>query len=126
MSNTEDLIKKLEEENKKLKEANLKMAAHIENLTDEITNIINDSQGVSGYHLNGDVANWEEFDILNLINKNIEYSLYHHNERVFINGYIEGACEHSPEKEPEPNSLLWMADEAYERYLEKKKNESQF
>lgn len=30
-------------------------------------NIINDSKGVAGYHLNGDVADWGEFDEINKI-----------------------------------------------------------
>ena len=27
-----------------------------------VLNIMNDSEGVAGYHLNGDIAKWDEFD----------------------------------------------------------------
>lgn len=35
-------------------------------------NITNDSQGVKGYHLNGDIAEWDEFDEVNAASNTIE------------------------------------------------------
>lgn len=35
-------------------------------------NITNDSQGVKGYHLNGDIAEWDEFDEVDAANSTIE------------------------------------------------------
>lgn len=40
------------------------LAAHVKRLCREMTGIINDSCGVAGYHLNGAVANWGEFESL--------------------------------------------------------------
>lgn len=36
------------------------------------TNITNDSQGVKGYHLNGDIAEWDEFDEVDAARNTIE------------------------------------------------------
>lgn len=35
-------------------------------------NITNDSQGVKGYHLNGDIAEWDEFDEVDAASNTIE------------------------------------------------------
>lgn len=53
-------LKEVERENEALKrnlqEANTYIA--------DVEDIISQSQGVAGYHLNGDIAYWDEFDFL--------------------------------------------------------------
>ena len=45
--------------------ANAKLIAAAPELLDaliSVINIMNDSEGVAGYHLNGDIASWNEFE----------------------------------------------------------------
>ena len=45
--------------------ANAKLIASAPDLLNAligVLNIMNDSEGVAGYHLNGDIAKWDEFD----------------------------------------------------------------
>ncbi|MAK91108.1 MAG: hypothetical protein CMI13_07745 [Oleibacter sp.] len=44
-------------------------AANVIRISNFLTGIIKDSQGVAGYHLNGDVADWDEFEIDSLLSE---------------------------------------------------------
>lgn len=53
------------DENEEEANANAKLIAAAPLLLDALTNILNimnDSEGVAGYHLNGDIAKWAEFE----------------------------------------------------------------
>lgn len=59
--------------------ANAKLIASAPDLLNaliSVLNIMNDSEGVAGYHLNGDIASWDEFEEIKqaqeAINKAIE------------------------------------------------------
>ncbi|PTL88580.1 hypothetical protein C6W88_15795 [Halomonas litopenaei] len=45
------------------------LAASYEALANEVRGIIQDSDGVAGYHLNGDVADWDEFELGDLLSE---------------------------------------------------------
>lgn len=64
-----DRIEQLERENCVLVAERDELAAHSKELRDEIAGIINDSVGVSGYHMNGDVASWDEFEIIEMLDR---------------------------------------------------------
>lgn len=55
--------------------ANAKLIASAPLLLDALTNILNimnDSEGVAGYHLNGDIAKWDEFEEIALAEQAIK------------------------------------------------------
>lgn len=55
--------------------ANAKLIAAAPLLLDALTNILNimnDSEGVAGYHLNGDIAKWDEFEEIALAEEAIK------------------------------------------------------
>jgi len=43
----------------------LALEEQISALVSEVSSIMNESEGVAGYHLNNDVASWSEFTALN-------------------------------------------------------------
>ena len=45
------------------------LAASYEALANEVRGIMQDSDGVAGYHLNGDVADWDEFELGGLLSE---------------------------------------------------------
>ncbi len=45
------------------------LAASYEALANEVRGIMQDSDGVAGYHLNGDVADWDEFELGDLLSE---------------------------------------------------------
>ena len=54
------------------KDALLRQAMEALEALEGFANIINDSQGVKGYHLNGDIAEWDEFDEVDAASNTIE------------------------------------------------------
>lgn len=77
----------------------LALAAKLLAVSREITGIVNDSQGVAGYHLNGAVATWDEFDLSKALHAKPEDCLKEHVRynselmlRQFVD-YVNDLCE---------------------------------
>ena len=67
------------------------LAVHVELLENEITGIINDSAGVSGYHMNGDIAGWHEFDITDILEQSPQTNLTDRDAEFARKAYLQ-AC----------------------------------
>lgn len=66
------------------------LAAKLQAVSDEIMAIINDSHGVSGYHLNGKVATWDSFDIVDLVIKTPQHHLHQVRADAGRDGFVAG------------------------------------
>ena len=104
----DDLIEQLQQRAGELESENQAMVAHIEVMADEITGIINDSVGLAGYHMNGEIASWQEFDIEDILEQSPQTSLAEvrakQAEESFVAGYKAAWLNHVETSEPEPPS----------------------
>lgn len=66
------------------------LKAKVEQLRAEINGIVADSSGVVGYHLNGAVASWDEFELLDILNKAPEQCLAERDAEFYLKGWREG------------------------------------
>lgn len=65
----------LEKQNAELRQQVQELQVHVERLRSEIVGIMSESSGVDGYHLNGAVAAWDEFDLDLLLSETPAQSL---------------------------------------------------
>lgn len=84
------LITMLERQDRELTAERDALKAQVEQLRTEINGIVADSAGVAGYHLNGDVAFWDEFDLLEMLDKYPAQCLAERDAEVATNAFIAG------------------------------------
>ena len=65
----------LQARNAELEQQNRELLAHVDRITYEISVIANESVGVVGWHLNGDIATWEELGVIALLTESPAQSL---------------------------------------------------
>ena len=76
-------VEQVEREREQLK-------AQVDRIKTEINAIINDSQGVAGYYLHGDVALWDEFGLLDILQETPAQCLAEHDAEVAAKAYHDG------------------------------------
>jgi TolA-binding protein len=104
LGNLNHLIQQIQQENQEL-------AAHVERIGDEVTCIINDSVGVDGYHRNGDIASWDEFEIIEILARSPQTSLAEVKAKA-VEGFIGYALKQASKSLPASKSNKWTYYEA--------------
>lgn len=72
----------LREEVNKLTRSRNEYAAHCDELRTCLESLVEESDGVAGYHLNGDIADWDELDVTWLLGEIPKASLQRHDAEV--------------------------------------------
>ena len=83
------------------------LAAKLATISDEIMAIINDSRGVDGYHLNGDVATWDSFNLVDIILVEPQQHLANMQAEAQSGGWQEYCW---PEKVPPSKHEFYITD----------------